>query len=51
VAHSISLVLAVFDYVTPPSGFVEPLIAFSVLITALNNLRPAFHRLWTAGSQ
>ncbi|WP_431286347.1 HupE/UreJ family protein [Roseateles chitinivorans] len=40
VAHSITLALAVFDLVNPPSRWVESLIALSVLLAALNNLRP-----------
>jgi len=40
VAHSITLALAVFDVVDPPSRWVESLIALSVLLAALNNLRP-----------
>ncbi|ANH67646.1 HupE/UreJ family protein [Mitsuaria sp. 7] len=40
VAHSITLALAVFDVVNPPSRWVESLIALSVLLAALNNLRP-----------
>ncbi|WP_431256959.1 HupE/UreJ family protein [Roseateles chitinivorans] len=40
VAHSITLALAVFDVVNPPTRWVESLIALSVLLAALNNLRP-----------
>ena len=40
VAHSITLALAVFDVVNPPSRWVESLIALSVLLAAMNNLRP-----------
>lgn len=40
VAHSITLGLAVFGLVEPPSRWVESLIALSVLLAALNNLRP-----------
>ncbi|MDN3922139.1 HupE/UreJ family protein [Roseateles violae] len=40
VAHSITLALAAFDLVDPPSRWVESLIAFSVLLAALNNLYP-----------
>ncbi len=40
VAHSITLALAVFGVVDPPSRWVESLIAFSVLLAALNNLHP-----------
>ncbi len=40
VAHSITLGLAVLDEVQPSSRWVESLIALSVLLAALNNLRP-----------
>ena len=40
VAHSITLALAVFDVVDPPSRWVESAIAASVVLAALNNLRP-----------
>ena len=42
VAHSVTLALAVLDIVNLPSRVVESAIACSVLITALNNLRPVF---------
>ena len=42
VAHSITLALAVLGAATPPQNLVEPIIAFSVLFTAVNNLRPVF---------
>jgi len=38
-AHSITLWLAVMGYVNLPSRLVESLIALSILVTALNNLR------------
>lgn len=41
-AHSITLWLAVMQYVTLPSQFVEATIAFSIIVTALNNLFPVF---------
>lgn len=41
-AHSITLALAVLELVSPPSRLVETVIAFSVLVTAINNLRPVF---------
>lgn len=41
-AHSVTLGLAVFDVIQLPARFVESVIAFSVLITAANNLRPVF---------
>ncbi|MCA0239802.1 MAG: HupE/UreJ family protein [Proteobacteria bacterium] len=40
VAHSITLALAAFDVLAPPSRWVESLIALSVLLAALNNLKP-----------
>jgi hypothetical protein len=40
VAHSITLALAVFDVVNPPSRWVESTIAASVVLAALNNLWP-----------
>ena len=39
-AHSITLALAVLGVVTPPSRWVEALIAVSVIAAALDNLRP-----------
>lgn len=44
VAHSITLSLAVLDIVQLPSRFVESAIAASVLLTALDNLRPFLPR-------
>ncbi|RZS53379.1 HupE/UreJ family protein [Sphaerotilus mobilis] len=46
VAHSITLALAAFDLLNPPSRWIESLIAASVVLVALNNLRPvvALHR-------
>ena len=40
VAHSITLALAAFDIVNPPSRWVESVIAASVVFAALNNLVP-----------
>lgn len=40
IAHSITLSLAALGWVRLPSRVVEPLIALSILIAALNNLRP-----------
>ena len=46
-AHSITLALAVFRWVELPSRWVESLIAFSVVVAAVNNIRPFFrHRTW-----
>jgi HupE / UreJ protein len=39
-AHSLTLALAVLGWVSLPPRLVEPLIALSVLVTALNNLKP-----------
>jgi len=41
-AHSITLSLAVFNIVKLPSQLVESAIAFSIIVVALNNLRPVF---------
>lgn len=40
VAHSITLWLAVMEYVELPSQWVEATIALSIVVTAINNLRP-----------
>ncbi len=40
VAHSITLALAVFDIIEPPSRWVESVIAASVVLAALNNIWP-----------
>jgi len=42
VAHSITLALAVLDVVSLSPRMVESFIAFSVLVTSVNNLRPIF---------
>jgi HupE / UreJ protein len=48
VAHSITLSLAVLEVVQLPSRFVESAIAASVLLTALDNLRPFLpSKRWT----
>jgi hypothetical protein len=44
VAHSITLSLAALSVIELPSRVVESLIALSVLLAALNNLRPIVHR-------
>jgi hypothetical protein len=44
VAHSITLALAALNVWDPPSRWVESLIAGSVLLAALNNLRPVVFR-------
>lgn len=38
VAHSITLSLSVLEWVEPPASFIEPVIAVSVVLAALNNL-------------
>ena len=40
VAHSITLALAVFDIVDPPTRWTESIIAASVVLAALNNIWP-----------
>jgi hypothetical protein len=40
IAHSITLWLAVMEYVTLPSQWVEAAIAFSIIVSAVNNLLP-----------
>ena len=46
-AHSITLTLAALKMVTLPSRLVESAIALSVIVAALNNLRPIIQgRLW-----
>jgi hypothetical protein len=50
VAHSITLSLAALGWVTPASRWVEAAIAASVLLAALNNVRPLVtRRLWLVG--
>ena len=38
VAHSITLTLSVLEWLEPPASFIEPVIAISVVLAALNNL-------------
>jgi hypothetical protein len=38
VAHSITLSLSVLQWLEPPASFIEPVIAISVVLAALNNL-------------
>ncbi len=46
-AHSITLSVAAFGFITPPSRVVESLIALSILIAAINNIYPVVtQRLW-----
>lgn len=43
IAHSITLALAVLGLVLLPASLVEPVIAISVLLAALNNLKPLWN--------
>ena len=46
-AHSVTLFLAVLEIVSLPSRFVESAIALSVILVAINNLKPFFcERAW-----
>lgn len=50
VAHSVTLSLAVLGIVSPDARMVEIAIASSVLLAAINNIRPLItRRLWVAG--
>lgn len=44
-AHSITLVLAALKLVSLPAWFVEPAIAATIVLAALDNLRPVFGRV------
>lgn len=48
ISHSITLSLSVFNIVTPPANLIEILIAFSIFLTAINNLfhYVSFKREW-----
>jgi hypothetical protein len=50
IAHSITLALASFGIVRVPASMIEPLIALTVLLAALNNLWPVVQRrlAWVA---
>lgn len=49
-AHSITLSLSALGWVVPASQWIEPVIAASVLLAALNNIRPwVTQRLWMMG--
>lgn len=49
IAHSITLSLAALEWVVPSSRWIEAAIAASVLLAALNNIRPVVtDRLWMA---
>jgi hypothetical protein len=50
VAHSITLTLAVLGIVSLPSRLVESAIALSVVLAALNNLRPVLRRARVAAA-
>jgi hypothetical protein len=41
-AHSMTLTLAALKLVSLPSSFIEPAIAVTIVLTALDNLRPLF---------
>ena len=43
VAHSITLALAAMKWVSLPPSFIEPAIAVTIILAALDNLRPIFH--------
>lgn len=43
VAHSITLALAAMKWVSLPPSFIEPAIALTIVLAALDNLRPVFH--------
>lgn len=43
VAHSMTLSLSVFEVINPPSRWIELLIAFSILISAIHNIRPLYN--------
>ena len=48
VAHSITLSLATVEIITLPSRWVESAIALSVVLVAINNLKPVFtHARWS----
>jgi hydrogenase/urease accessory protein HupE len=49
-AHSVTLILAGLHIVSLPAKFVEPVIAFSIIYVALNNLfyRKFNHNIWLA---
>lgn len=43
-AHSLTLSASALGWAEPASGWVEPAIALSIMLAALNNLRPLVHR-------
>lgn len=43
VAHSITLALAAMKWVSLPPSFIEPAIAITIILAALDNLRSIFH--------
>jgi hypothetical protein len=45
-AHSITLTVAALGWVSLPSKLVESVIALSILVMALHNLRPFLHHKW-----
>ena len=44
VAHCITLMLAIYDYIHPISSIVEPIIALSILLLALENIFATEHK-------
>lgn len=47
VAHSLTLTVATMDWLRPPSRLIETIIALSIILAALNNVRPYFRgRAW-----
>lgn len=44
IAHSLTLALATFNVIRIPANVIEPLIALTILATALNNIRPVVTR-------
>lgn len=48
-AHSITLGLAMYGVITPPAGIVEPLIALSIVLLALENIYSTKVKPWRMG--
>ena len=46
VAHSMTLALATFGVIRIPAGVIEPLIALTIVASALNNVWPVVTRGW-----
>lgn len=45
-AHSITLALAMYNVIIPPAYIIEPLIAFSIVLLALENIRARKPQPW-----